>query len=72
MQAHRQEKLTTLALDELPKVWRDEAENQYGELAVIGTAAIGLMTIGRADDTTTAIEMARTMWDERAKDRWFE
>ena len=72
MQAHRQEKLTTLTLGDLPKVWRGEAENQYGELAVIGTAAIGLMVTGRADDTTTAIDMARTMWDERAKDRWFE
>ncbi|MBL4865579.1 MAG: glycosyl transferase family protein [Pseudomonadales bacterium] len=72
MQAHRQEKLTTLDLEELPKVWRGEVENPYGELAAIGTAAIGLMTTGRVEDTGTAVEIARTLWEKRDRNRWFQ
>lgn len=53
---------------ELAAVWRGERENEYGEAAVIGTAAIVLKTMGKADSMEAAEAMARKMWQNRPKD----
>lgn len=53
---------------ELAAVWRGEQENEYGEAAVIGTAAIVLKTMGKVDSMEAAEAMARDMWNNRPRD----
>jgi len=71
LQPKKQEKLATLTLEELPKVWCGELQDSYGELAVIGTAAIVLMIVGKADEPDAALDLAKQMWEDRDKSRWF-
>ncbi|MBF0219748.1 MAG: glycosyl transferase family protein [Gammaproteobacteria bacterium] len=54
-------------VNQLKQIWRGEREDEYAEAAVIGTMAITLYMMGRADDRSSAEAMARTMW--RARDR---
>lgn len=56
----------TLSLDHLTAVWKGEASDSYGERAVIGTLAIALKALGRADTQEGALHLARTMWDQRS------
>ncbi len=51
----------------LARVWRGEEEDEYGHGAVIGTAAITLYTMGKADSHESALELARDWWDKRDK-----
>jgi anthranilate phosphoribosyltransferase len=49
----------------LRKVWRGETEDEYGEAAVAGTAAIALRAMGRADSTVSAQRLADELWQGR-------
>jgi len=69
MFARRHVKPGTLNPAELTTVWRDESSNEYGEAAVIGTAAIVLKMIGKADNFTTAEALANQLWANRNRDR---
>ncbi len=53
----------------LAALWRDEVEDDYGTAAVLGTAAIALRLLGRADDHATAMEQARALWAARDRHR---
>lgn len=46
-------------------VWRGEAEHEYGEMAVIGTLAIALRVLQKADSQEQALTLARQWWQER-------
>jgi anthranilate phosphoribosyltransferase len=59
------EKDETLDLKRLGAVWRAEAEDVYGEAALIGTTAIALKLLGRAADPAQAMALARRLWNER-------
>ncbi|SDG65917.1 glycosyl transferase family protein [Roseospirillum parvum] len=49
----------------LAALWRGQESNPLGEAAVIGSAAIALELLGRADSPAEADALARTLWAER-------
>lgn len=46
-------------------VWRGEATHEYGEMAVIGTLALALRTLRRADSQADALAQATLLWQQR-------
>ena len=51
----------------LLKLWRGEIEDEYGQAAVTGTAAIALRAMGRADSPQAAQKLAEELWRGRDK-----
>jgi anthranilate phosphoribosyltransferase len=58
------------ALPLLKAVWRDEAIDSYGVLAVRGTLAIALRLLGRAVSPQQALQLADAVWAERQRQRF--
>jgi anthranilate phosphoribosyltransferase len=56
-----------LDLTRLTAVWKG-ASDDYAEASVIGTTAVALRLIGRADGMASAGEMAATLWRERDRE----
>lgn len=56
----------TMDAHRLTAVWRGECADEYGEAAVIGTAAIALRTLGEAATMSEAEQLARLLWRGRA------
>lgn len=54
----------------LGQLWRGEIEDEYANAAVIGTLAITLKMMGKADNQQDAETMATEMWNSRAKDKY--
>lgn len=54
----------------LGKLWRGEIEDEYANAAVIGTLAITLKLMGKADTQQAAEALATEMWKNRAKDKY--
>ncbi len=54
----------------LGQLWRGEIEDEYANAAVIGTLAITLKMMGKADDQQAAESLAAEMWNNRAKDKY--
>jgi anthranilate phosphoribosyltransferase len=54
----------------LGQLWRGEIEDEYANAAVIGTLAIALKMMGKADDQQAAESLAAEMWNNRAKDKY--
>ena len=52
-------------LDHFLAVWRGEAEHEYGEMAVIGTLALALRVLQRADSQAQALSLATGYWQQR-------
>ena len=46
-------------------VWRGEKTHEYGEAAVIGTLALALRTLQRAESQDAALALARDWWEAR-------
>lgn len=63
LSAQRHVKPETLDPHHLLAVWRGEAEDAYGELAVLGTMALGLRGLGYHREE--AMAQARNWWDQR-------
>ncbi|WP_431065077.1 glycosyl transferase family protein [Methylotuvimicrobium sp.] len=61
----RHVKSETLDPKQLAAVWQGDIEDEYGEAAVIGTAAIALKLIGKADSQDCAMNMAEDFWRGR-------
>lgn len=61
----RHMKPESLSLTHLVDVWHGRADDEYGEAAVIGTAAIALHLTGQAADPASAQTMAANMWSAR-------
>jgi len=55
----------TLELNRLAELWNGEAEDEYGQAAVIGTAAIALRLLERATDPKDAQAQAQDLWLNR-------
>ncbi|HEX7157364.1 MAG TPA: glycosyl transferase family protein [Burkholderiaceae bacterium] len=49
----------------LAAVWRGETRDEYGEAAVVGTAAIALRLLGEVKAPGDAIDVARCLWRRR-------
>ncbi len=65
----RQDKPSSLNTQELVDVWRGTADNQYGKLAIIGTAAIALKLMNKIDSKMEALKLADQLWNQRNKNR---
>jgi len=61
-QRHLKEELD---ISKLAKVWRGELRDEYGEAAAIGTAALALRGLGRADSPEAADALAKELWEKR-------
>ncbi len=53
------------ALAELIAVWEGKAHHPYGEQAVLGTLALALYTLQKANSREAAWDMARVWWQSR-------
>ncbi|HHS94777.1 MAG TPA: hypothetical protein ENK63_05520 [Rhodobacterales bacterium] len=51
----------------LARIWAGEAHDEYGEAAVIGSMAIALRTMGKADSMQAADTLAAQIWAARDK-----
>lgn len=60
----------TLDSANLIALWRGEIDYEYGAAAVVGTAAITLKMMGKADTIDEAEALAKKMWDNRSKDKY--
>ena len=49
----------------LVRLWRSEEEDAFAEAIVVGTAAVAIKTVGRADSLEDATALARTWWSAR-------
>lgn len=63
-----------LNIERLRALWLDQGANddidEYGTAAVIGTTAIALKMMGRADNIESAEALAKEMWESRVKERF--
>lgn len=53
----------------LGAVWRGEVEDDYARLSVIGTAAVVLKLMGKADTMDAAEAQAAALWQDRNRER---
>jgi len=51
-------------------LWNGDVEDEYGDAAVIGTVAIALKLMGKADTISTAESFANEMWQSRKKNKY--
>jgi anthranilate phosphoribosyltransferase len=65
----RQEQPEILDIEHLRGGWRGEAKDEYGELAVVGTIAIALRLLGRAESPEDAMQLANHYWKSRNRER---
>jgi len=65
MFAKRHRKPDTLKLNELIALWRGEWVDEYAKASVIGTAAIALYFLGKAENQQQAIKLANAFWHQR-------
>ena len=49
----------------LQQVWEEAEQDEYGEAAVVTTAAIALQVTGRAKNIVEANQLAQTFWQQR-------
>lgn len=61
-----------LDVTRLPKIWNGDESDEYGEAAVIGTAAYVLRLMGRASDPEDAVDQARNLWNTRNRAHMFQ
>jgi len=54
----------------LGQLWRGEIEDEYATGAIIGTLAVALKMMGKADSQPDAESLATTLWNTRAKDKY--
>ncbi len=59
-----------LNVQRLRAVWEGTENDEYGEAAIIGTTAIALKLMGRADSIADAERQAGNMWQARARERF--
>ncbi len=65
----RQSQPETLDINHLKAVWRGDAEDHYGADAVIGTMAIAIRLMQKADSQRDALTLAEQWWQARNQSR---
>jgi anthranilate phosphoribosyltransferase len=55
----------TMDISRLGQLWRGDIEDEYGQAAVTGTAAIALRVMGRAANIAEAERQAADLWQQR-------
>ena len=66
----RQEKLEQLDPQVLKDVWSGKNDNAYGYQAIIGTVAIALRLLNKADTQQQALSLAENYWQQRNLSRF--
>lgn len=56
--------------EQLKALWHGSFTDDYAQAAVIGTAAIALKLLGKAEDQQTAEHLAQDYWDSRDRNRF--
>ncbi len=59
----------SLEPERLPMVWQGKVQDEFAEASVIGTAAVALKLLGKADSQEQAHSLATGFWNERDKQR---
>ncbi|WP_410211105.1 glycosyl transferase family protein [Aquirhabdus sp.] len=54
-------------LDHFIAVWKGKEQHAYGEKAVVGTLALALVALQKAQTMEDAMHLAQSMWDSRPK-----
>lgn len=65
----RQEQAEQLDIELLRNIWRGTASDEYAELAVLGTLAIVLRLLERANSPAEAMTLAGDYWQQRNRSR---
>ena len=68
--AKRHVKPSELSFEDMIAVWRGELEHEYGEAAIISTAAFAMNAIDTALTQQEALSQAETAWADRDKSRF--
>ena len=66
----RQEVDEELDLSRLEAVWTGAASDDYAAAAIVGTLAVALKTMNKADTVDAALKLADDMWQARDKDNF--
>ena len=69
MFAKRHMKEASLDENRLIPMWRGEQTDEYAEAAIVGTTAIALRLLNKAETPDQALEIALDMWNKRDKTR---
>lgn len=67
---HRHVKPESLDPVHLSLLWQGRLEDEFAEAAVVGTAAIALKLLGRAQTQEQAQQLAGNFWRDRSKDKF--
>lgn len=67
--ARRHMKDQALDVSRLARIWRGDSDDEYGSAAIIGTAAIALQLMNKAQTPQQALALAGDMWDKRSRER---
>jgi anthranilate phosphoribosyltransferase len=65
----RQTQAESLDIQHLIDTWNGSIQDSYGQQAIIGTAAIALKLLNKANSQTEAIALAEDFWQRRNKQR---
>lgn len=68
--ARRHVKPDTLEPEQLLQVWQGILQDEFAEASIIGTTAIALKLMGKADTQDSAQQLARHYWQNRNKLRY--
>lgn len=56
--------------ERLAAVWQGEVHDEYAQGSVVGTVAIALKLMGKAETIAEAQQSAQSMWENRPKDKY--
>ncbi|MDB6062102.1 MAG: glycosyl transferase [Verrucomicrobiaceae bacterium] len=65
----RQEQPEELDIEHLRKIWSGTANDEYAEMAIVGTLAIALRLLQKAEEPAQALALAQDYWQQRNRDR---
>jgi anthranilate phosphoribosyltransferase len=51
-------------------IWQGRQTDDFGEASIIGTAAVALKLLGKADSQAEAQEMAASLWQTRNRTKF--
>lgn len=66
----RHVKAESLALSQMPAVWRSAVQDEFAEASIVGTVAIALRLMGKTQHIEEAEQAARAMWATRNQQRF--
>jgi anthranilate phosphoribosyltransferase len=66
----RQEQAEQLDIEILRNIWRGTDNDEYGELAIVGTLAIVLRLLQKVHSPEAAMGLAQRYWQQRNRDRF--